>query len=147
MSTKHDKKIQSLAQVTLFHGCGRHELQELAKITTEVDVTAGHRLCKQGDTGREFFVVVDGEATVNIAGDDVANIGPGGFFGEMALLDGGPRVATVTAASDMHLLVLSRSEFLELLAEAPTVTRNILEGVGARLRTADGQLHPSRLGV
>jgi CRP-like cAMP-binding protein len=65
----------------------------------------------------------------------------------MALLDGGPRVATVTGATDMHLLVLSRTEFLELLAEAPTVTRRILEGVGARLRAADIQLHPSRVGI
>ena len=65
----------------------------------------------------------------------------------MALLDGGPRIATVTAATDMELLVLSRREFLELIDQVPTVTRRLLEGLGARLRDADLRLQPNRLGV
>jgi CRP/FNR family transcriptional regulator, cyclic AMP receptor protein len=131
----------------LFHSCTKDELRELASITTETTVCAGHVLCKEGATGREFFVVVDGEAIVTIAGEQVATVAPGGFCGEMALLDGGPRVATVTAATDMTVLVVSQPEFFELVGEVPTVTRRILAGVAARLRTADAQLHPSRLGV
>ena len=77
----------------------------------------------------------------------MTTIGPGGFFGEMALLDGGPRVATVTAKTDMRLLSLSRGEFTTLLADVPSVSRKMLEAVGARLRLADAQLHPSHVGI
>ena len=77
----------------------------------------------------------------------MTTIGPGGFFGEMALLDGGPGVATVTAKTDMRLLSLSRGEFTTLLADVPSVSRKMLEAVGARLRLADAQLHPSHVGI
>jgi CRP-like cAMP-binding protein len=104
-------------------------------------------LCNENETGNECYIVIDGQAAVTIGGQHVATIEPGGFFGEMALLDGGPRIATVTAASDMELLVLSRREFLELIDQVPSVTRRLLEGLGARLRDADLRLHPNRLGV
>ena len=146
-SQKTDAKIDHLAEVGLFKSCTRSELKELAKISTETEVPTGQVLCREGGVGREFFVVVDGKASVTIAGDDVATIGPGGFFGEMALLDGGPRVATVTAVTPMRVLVLSRPEFVDLLAHVPSASRRILEAVGARLREADLQLHPSRVGV
>ena len=80
-------------------------------------------LCQEGKSGNECFVVIEGEAAVTIGGDEVTTIGPGGFFGEMALLDGGPRVATVTATTDMRLLSLSRGEFTTLLADVPSVSR------------------------
>jgi CRP/FNR family cyclic AMP-dependent transcriptional regulator len=147
MSLRHDALSDHLAQVSLFGGCTRKELQKLASITTETGVPAGRVLCQEGEIGTEFFVVVEGTATVTIAGDYVATVGPGGFFGEMALLDGGARVATVTAITDMQVLVMSRREFVTLLAAVPTVSRRMLEALGARLRTADVQLYAHRLGV
>ena len=147
MSIRHNAEADDLAQVSLFGGCTRKELQELASITTEVDIHAGQVVCQEGQFGSEFFVVVKGKATVTIAGDYVATIGPGGFFGEMALLDGGRRGATVTAATDMQVLVMSRHEFVILLADVPTVSRRMLEALTSRLRTADMQLHSHRLGV
>ena len=145
MSIRHYAEADNLARVTLFGGCSRKELRELASITTGVDIHPGQVLCQEGQVGMEFFVVVKGEATVTIAGDDVATIGPGEFFGEMALLDGGRRGATVTATTDMHVLVMSRHEFVMLLADVPTVSRRMLEALSSRLRTADMKLHAHQL--
>lgn len=147
MFHKQSARMERLAEVGLFRGCTKNELRELARITMEHDVEAGAILCTEGAPGHTCFVVMEGTATVTIAGDDVDTVGPGGFFGEMALLDGGPRVATVTAASDMSLLVLSRTELMTLLADVPSVSRKMLAAVGARLRTAHSQLHPGRVGV
>lgn len=147
MFQRHDARVERLAAVSLFASCTPSELRELARITTELDAPAGAVLCREGATGADCFVVVDGEAEVTIAGDHVCTIGPGGFFGEMALLDGGPRVATVTASSDMRLLVLSRQEFASLLTRLPSVSRRMLAAIGARLRVADAQLYASRVGI
>jgi CRP/FNR family transcriptional regulator, cyclic AMP receptor protein len=104
-------------------------------------------LCREGHTGTECFVVRSGEATVTIAGDEVASIGPGGFFGELALLDGAPRVATVTAATDLSVVVLSRSEFDQMPTRLPGISRRILRAVAARLRAVDNRLLDARLGA
>ena len=139
MSKLHSK-IDRLAEIDLFRPCKRRQLHVLAGLTTELDAVRGTVLCREGETGREWFVVRDGQATVSIGGEDVATIGPGGFFGELALLDGEPRVATVTATTDMQLIVMSRPEFNELLAQMPLVSRRILREIGGRLRAADARL-------
>ncbi len=135
--SKHDPKVDHLAAIGPFRRCTRRQLHQLARLTTELDAARGAVLCREGEVGRECFVVRDGEATVTIGGEQVATIGPGDVVGELALLDGEPRVATVTAATDMRLVVLSRPEFNKVLADMPTVSRGILESVGARLRAAD----------
>ena len=90
--------------------------------------------------GREFIVIVDGTATVAIDGQAVATLGAGDFLGEIALLDGGPRTATVTADTDLVAEVMSHQELASLLVNVPYVTRGILKGVAARLRAADATL-------
>jgi len=145
--SKHDDKVDRLAAVELFRGCTPEELRSLARITTAIRVPAGSVLCKQGERGHEFFIVGNGEATVSIDGEDVATVGPGGFFGEMALLDAGDRLATVTSNTAMELYVLANGEFYALLDDVPTVLRRMLEALGARLREADTQLHRGRVGV
>jgi CRP-like cAMP-binding protein len=147
MFNKHDARIDRLAEVSLFRACSHSELRELARITTELEAPAGAVLCREGATGTDCFVIVEGDVTVTIAGEEVGTIGPGGFFGEMALLDGGPRVATVTALTDLRLLVLSRQEFASLLTNVPSVCRRMLAAIGARLRLAESQLHPARVGI
>ena len=132
--TRRHRTDHPLANVRLFHACTRDELAVIVSVTTLIDVPAGRVLCSQGAPGDEFFVIVDGSAAVTIDGDQVAILGPGGFFGEMALLDGGPRIATVTATTPARLLVLTRPEFTALLERAPTVCHRILIGVGHRLR-------------
>jgi GNAT superfamily N-acetyltransferase len=138
--SKHDTKLDELARIDLFRALRPRQLHALAGLTTEVDAARGAVLCREGEIGREWFVVLDGHATVSIADDPVAVIGPGGFFGELALLTGEPRVATVTAATDMRLIVMSRREFDALLTQMPLVSRRILRELGGRLRAADARL-------
>ena len=147
MFHKSDAKLDLLGQVSLFSACSKDELKALAKITTRIDVPRGKELCREGDIGHDCFIVVDGEAQVTINGEEIDTIGAGGFFGEMALLDGGPRVATVAAVTDMRLLVLTRPEFRTLLADMPSVSQKLLTAVGARLRQAHELLHPRRVGA
>jgi CRP/FNR family cyclic AMP-dependent transcriptional regulator len=143
--SKHDPKIDRLAAIELFRGCSPRQLRDLAKLTTEMHVAQGAVLCKEGEVGRECFVVSEGHASVAIGHEVVATIGPGDLVGELALLDGEPRVATVTAVSDLHVVALSGREFNELLVRLPVVARRILKLVGDRLRVADAELHQLRL--
>jgi CRP-like cAMP-binding protein len=136
-----DPRNQLLSDIALFRTCTPKELNEIASLTTDIDVKAGDILCKEGDFGLEFFVVVEGEAKVTIGDEEVATVGPGGFFGEMALLDGGARIATVTAATPMRLLVLTRREFRGALAASPSIAEKMLEVVGSRLRTVERALY------
>jgi len=106
-------------------------------MTTPLSVRAGQVVCREGQPGQEAFVVIEGEAEVSIGGSEVARIGPGGFFGELALLDGGPRVATVAALAPMELLVLTRAELYGVIEDAPRVAVRMLEGVGHRLRLVE----------
>jgi CRP-like cAMP-binding protein len=137
---RHDTKIDLLRGVQLFSGCTAKQLKEIARLTYEADVPAGRVLCREGKAGREAFVIVDGEARVTRGDVELGTLGPGTMFGELALLDAGPRVATGTASTPMSLLVLSRSEFDDLIGVSPVLARRMLAAVGARLRAADDEL-------
>jgi CRP-like cAMP-binding protein len=100
-------------------------------------------LCREGQAGHQFFVVVEGQARVTMREREIATLGPGGFFGEMSLLDGGPRIATVTAATPMKLLVLDRREFRHLLGRRLTVVTEIVSVVGERMRSIQRRLSPA----
>jgi CRP/FNR family transcriptional regulator, cyclic AMP receptor protein len=132
-----DAKIRLLSGVALFRPCAKHELRRIAALADEVEAPKGKTLAREGDFGAEFFVVVEGTATATRRGRKVATIGPGSFFGEMALLDEGPRAATVTADTDMVLLVLTSRAFSSLLNDVPSVSRRILRGMAERLRSAE----------
>ena len=132
-----DAKIRLLGDVTLFSRCTKGELNRIAALADEIEAPEGKVLTREGESGWEFFVVAAGTATARRGNRKVATIGPGSFFGEMALIDQGPRSATVTADTDMHLLVLSSRSFSELLDEVPTVGRRVLAGMAERLRAAE----------
>ncbi len=129
--------LEHLARVPLFSSCSKRELAQLASRTTEVSVPAGRVLVREDTPGYEFFVIVSGRAQVTRGGRLVAELGTGDFFGELALLDRGPRDATVTAVTDVRAIVLTRDEFLDALAVAPPMTLNLLSGLSRRLRTRD----------
>lgn len=126
--------IEQLHQASLFSNCTKDELRIIASLTTMQDVTSGMVLAEQGKAGREFFVVTHGSATASRNGGWLAQLGPGSFFGELALLDGGPRTATVVADTEMTVLVLSRQEFTSLEYSASSVAHKVLVELGARLR-------------
>jgi CRP/FNR family transcriptional regulator, cyclic AMP receptor protein len=131
------RKTEAIANVMLFSSCSRKELAAIATLATEVGVAAGSVLARQGEAGREFYVILDGKARVSIDGKDVAMLGPGEFFGEMSLLDQGPRVATVVAETPMELAVLDPREFTSLVEEHPGVARKVLKTLAHRLREAE----------
>jgi CRP/FNR family transcriptional regulator, cyclic AMP receptor protein len=132
-----DVFIDHLAQVPLFSACSKKDLQLVAKRAEDVKVDAGKQLVSEGETGTEFFVVVDGNAVVSRRGQKVAGLGPGGFFGELALLDKAPRNATITAETPMELVVLGQREFAGLIDDVPEFAHKLLAGLARRLRDAD----------
>ncbi|MEW6473402.1 MAG: cyclic nucleotide-binding domain-containing protein [Actinomycetota bacterium] len=138
--TRRDASIEHLQRVPLFSACSRDELRKLSRRTTDIPVTEGHVLVKEGDRGSEFFVIVDGRARVSRRGRNVGELGPGDFFGELALLIDAPRNATVTALTPMEAIVLSRKEFDAALADAPRLTRRIMAGMASRLAEYDSRV-------
>src|SRR5262245_58561684 len=133
-----DQRIALLRSVWLFSACTDDELARIAALSRPREVEVGTAVRRKGEPGDEFFVVVEGDASATVGGDEVGTIGAGGFFGEMALLDGGDRVATVTATTAMKLLVLDRHDFNEMLSIAmPEITPKLLAVVGARMRTIE----------
>jgi CRP-like cAMP-binding protein len=130
-------KMALLGHIDLFAECTKKELAQIASISTEYDAAAGQVLAQEGRPGAEFFIIVEGRATASRKTVVLATLTSTDFFGELALLDGGPRTATVQADTDMHLLVLSRGEFSQLCRTHPSVSYRMLKGLGGRLRQAD----------
>ena len=129
-----------LTEVPLFSACSKRELQTVSGLTTALTIPAGKVVTSEGQPGREFVVILEGKATVSINGTEIATLGRGDFFGEIALLDGGPRTATVVADTDLVARVISYAEFSQMLEDVPTMARRLLVGVAARLRDADVRL-------
>jgi CRP/FNR family transcriptional regulator, cyclic AMP receptor protein len=139
MAGKHDRQ-QLLSQVALFSACTRKELDRLARHAEIVDFQAGDVLMTEGEPGHEFFVIIDGEVGVTSGGETVAKLGPGTYVGEQALLDPGPRTATVTALRDIQAVLLSSREFYAAIDDVPGLARKLLTGMARRLR--DAPVHP-----
>jgi CRP/FNR family cyclic AMP-dependent transcriptional regulator len=128
-----DTKVQSLKRAPLFEGLSRKELAQLARVSEDLEVEPGTVLCREGDIGHEFFVIVDGKVKVTRKGRRVALRGGGDFVGEIALLEEIPRTATVTAETPVRLFVLTSKDFRHLLDENPSVERKVLRALARRL--------------
>lgn len=128
-----DTKVAALARAPLFEGLSKKELTELARSTDDLEVAAGKVLCKQGELGREFFVIVEGEAEVRKRGRKVDTMGPGDFFGEIALVEKSHRTATVTATTPLRFFVLTSQSFWSLLDHSPQVERKVLRALAKRV--------------
>ncbi len=129
-----------LSSIWLFSTATPRELRLVEKSLDEVTVPAGTVLTEEDTAGREFFFIVEGHAAVRRNGRKVALLGPGDYFGELALLDRGPRSATVVADTDMVLLNMSQREFYGLLEEVPPLARKLLTAMAGRLREADSKV-------
>ena len=132
-----DTYLDHLAEVPLFSAASRRDLQKIARASDEVAVKAGRVLVDEGRPGHEFFLILEGTASVRRKNRKVAELGPGQYFGELSLLDRGPRTATVVADTDMKVLVLGQREFLGVLDEVPGLAYKILRIMAHRLREAD----------
>jgi CRP-like cAMP-binding protein len=132
--TRRTPTLERLSGLPLFASCDARELAAIASRTTTIHARRGDVLMREGASGREMLVIVEG--TAGVFRDDVllATLGPGDVCGELALIDNGPRSATVIATSELTAEVSSRQEFAELLAVVPSLTRPLLRQLASRLR-------------
>ena len=137
MARKKSQTMDALKAVPIFASCSKRELQAIASAGTEVWFEAGDAIYREGRPGLGLHVVLEGETKVQVNGRTRRKLGPGAFFGEIALLDGGPRTATVIAATPVHAWTVPRWGFKSLLLNHPNLTLKILEEVCARLRSLD----------
>jgi CRP-like cAMP-binding protein len=138
MAPKH---LDHLAEIPLFAAFSKKDLARIAKASNEVHVKEGHVLVDQGDAGRDAYVIVNGTATVKRNGRKVGTLKPGDSIGELALLDHGPRTATVTADGDLTAIVLTAREFAGVLDEVPSLARKLLAQLASRVRELDRQIY------
>ncbi len=137
MATHTDQKLELLRRTPLLQGLGRKELEAVGMLADEIDVPAGRVLMREGDTGKEFFVLVDGAVGIDRSGVRVRTMKAGDFFGEIALLAEGPRTATATAESASTLLVLGHREFHSLMDQFPAIRTCVLEALASRIRNLE----------
>jgi len=130
---RRDAKVELLKKVPLFAGCSKSELRELARTADELDVREGTVLTREGRPGREFFVLIDGTARVTKKGKKIADLGPGDWLGEIALITDSPRTATATTTSAVDLLVITDRRFRSVVETMPSIALKVLSCVGDRL--------------
>jgi CRP/FNR family cyclic AMP-dependent transcriptional regulator len=130
---RRDAKVELIRRAPLFERCSKRELREVAGIAAELSLPAGRELTTEGAAGREFVVLVEGSADVRRHGRPIASLGSGDFLGEISLVTGKPRVATVTTTAPSRLLVITADDFSRLMRDVPSIQTKILEAVASRL--------------
>lgn len=138
-STKSDLATR-LQAIPLFATCSRRDLSAITGIVKEVDFEAGEVICREGDRGVGLHVVVEGKTKVQVGGRTVRRLGTGSFFGEIALLDGGPRSATVIAETPVKTMSIAAWNFRSILKSHPNLAVRMLEEVCKRLRSSNASL-------
>jgi CRP/FNR family cyclic AMP-dependent transcriptional regulator len=137
MALRKNAKIELLKSVPLFAQCTRKELAAVAAVADEIDLQEGRELTRQGAPGREFFVLVEGEADVRRNGRKVRTLGDGDFFGEIALVTKRPRTATVVARTPVRVLVVTDRAFRRMIEESPSMQTKVLQALAERLSGDD----------
>jgi CRP/FNR family cyclic AMP-dependent transcriptional regulator len=130
-----------LSKIWLFSTSSAKDIRTIRKALEEVIVPAGRMLTEQGTIGREFFLIVEGQASVKRNNRKVATLGPGQYFGELALLDRRPRSASVISDTEMELLVLGQRQFNAVLDAVPALSRKLLAATATRLRESDDKAY------
>jgi CRP-like cAMP-binding protein len=129
-----DPKIDALGRVPLFAGCSRKELEFVVSRTDEVDVQVGRTLIKQGSSGDTFYLLLDGEASVQVDGRDRPPLHSGSFFGEISMLDRGPATATVVTTTPARLLVMSHAQFRDAIKANDQLLWKVMSVMAERMR-------------
>lgn len=131
-------RVEKLRSVPLFHGLSRRQVSQIVKLGRELEFLAGEPIVEVGLRARDFYLILSGRAKLRVPGRRIRSLGPGDYFGEISVLDGGPRTATVTAETRLWALRLDRSKFVPLLDRHGSIARKILVEMCARLRSAEG---------
>jgi CRP/FNR family cyclic AMP-dependent transcriptional regulator len=137
MALRRNAKVELIKAVPLFSELGRRELNEVASIADEIDLREGKELTVEGRPGREFFVLIEGEATVRRGDREVNRLTAGDFFGEIALIEDRPRTATVVAETAVRALVITGRSFRTLLDHSPEIESKVMSARNARLGPDD----------
>lgn len=127
--------VSQISKVPIFSGCSKRELAIIARASKVVSHKEGTVIAREGERGIGLFLIIEGQCKISIGGKAKARLGPGDFFGEVALLDGGPRTATVTAITHVRLIGITGWVFRGLLMEHPSIALKTLEAVAGRLRS------------
>ena len=135
--TKAEEGVELLGAVDLFQGLGKSDLLKIHMLGRREQVRAGRELTSEGESGGHFYLIISGRAKVEVGGKEVPGLGPGDYFGEISLIDGEPRSATVTAETDLEVLSLASFTFRPLLLEHAGIAYKILLEMCARLRAAE----------
>jgi CRP/FNR family cyclic AMP-dependent transcriptional regulator len=135
--------LETLRAVPLFSGLSQHDLMSVLRSTSGVGFERGAELVKEGETGKGFFIMTKGTAAVSVGGTQVDTLGPGSYFGEMAVLDGGPRTATITATGQVLVLHLPSATLTRIIDKQPTIARQIDDELTRRLSSAGEQVAPA----
>lgn len=133
MPLRKNAKVELIKRVPLFSQCSKRELAEVAAVADEIDLREGKELTRQGRPGREFFVLIEGEADVRKNGRKIRTLKGGDFFGEIALVSSKPRTATVVAATPVRVLVVTDRSFKRLLERSPTIQLKVLQALAERI--------------
>ena len=128
-----DKKVELIRKVPLFSHLSRKQLAEIAKVADEIDLREGKEMTREGAAGREFFVILEGNADVRRHGRKINSLKPGDFFGEIALVTSVPRTATLAATSPVRALVVTDRSFKRLLEQSPGIQTRVMEAMAVRL--------------
>lgn len=132
-----DPKLEMLHSIPIFAKCAQSGLEQVAQLVDEVDLPDGHVLTREGQTGKEMFIVVSGQARAERGGKKLADFGPGAVFGEMALISEAPRNATITAVGPVRVMVVAHREFHSLMDRYPDFRMQILEGLASKVRALE----------
>jgi CRP/FNR family cyclic AMP-dependent transcriptional regulator len=130
---RRDAKIELLKRVPLFADCSKRELHEISLVADEIDIPAGFALTREGASGQELVVIVDGKADVTKRGRRINTVGRGDFVGEIAIVTDAPRTATVKTTQPTHALVVTRRDFRSLMKRVPSIQLKVLESLAERL--------------
>jgi len=133
MKLGKNSKVELIRHVPLFGSCSKKELAEIASIADEIDLSEGKVLMSEGGQGREFFVLIEGTVDVIQNGRKVKSMGPGEFFGEIALVSKTPRTATIKATSPLRALVINDRAFRSLLEHSPKIQLGVLQALAERV--------------
>src|ERR1700730_16614022 len=138
---EHDRSLYTmyLRQVPMLRTCSQEEIDHIADLGVTISAAEGQDIIREGEAGSQFFVITNGSVQVTRDGKAVASLGPGDYFGELALFDPGPRNATVTATAPATLVSVSRNSFRELLGEVSSLRDALLSGMATRLHELDGR--------
>ncbi|MBA2359871.1 MAG: cyclic nucleotide-binding domain-containing protein [Actinobacteria bacterium] len=134
---RKNSKVELIKGVPLFAQCTKRELEEIAGIADEIDLPSGKELTREGAPGREFFVLIEGDATVTQGDREVNRLGAGDFFGEIALVKQQARTATVVADTPVRALVITDRSFRSLLERSPEIEQKVMSALAARIGSDD----------